>query len=153
MTAVDFSSGMLERAQKRKEYLGLDRVILMKMDVEDLEFPDDSFDTVISTFVFFTVPDPLKALTEVYRVLKPGGKAVFLEHMKSLNPLVNVFLGLMNLYSRPALGTSMLRRTQENITISGFNITLVNHLLLDVVRLDCRGKGHLSETLESSLHF
>ncbi len=135
VTAVDFSSGMLERAHEQKEYLGLDRVTLMKMDVEDLKFPDASFDTVISTFVFCTVPDPLKGLTEVYRVLRPGGKAVFLEHMKSRNPLVNLFLGLMNLYSRPALGTSMLRRTQENITTSGFNIILVNHLLLDVVRL------------------
>ena len=135
VTAVDFSSGMLERAHEQKEYLGLDRVTLMKMDVEDLKFPDASFDTVISTFVFCTVPDPLKGLTEVYRVLRPGGKAVFLEHMKSRNPLVNLFLGLMNLYSRPAKGTSMLRRTQENITTSGFNIILVNHLLLDVVRL------------------
>lgn len=135
VTAVDFSSGMLERAHEQKEYLGLDRVTLMKMDVEDLKFPDASFDTVISTFVFCTVPDPPKGLTEVYRVLRPGGKAVFLEHMKSRNPLVNLFLGLMNLYSRPALGTSMLRRTQENITTSGFNIILVNHLLLDVVRL------------------
>ena len=135
VTAVDFSSGMLERAHEQKEYLGLDRVTLMKMDVEDLKFPDASFDTVISTFVFCTVPDPLKGLTEVYRVLRPGGKAVFLEHMKSRNPLVNLFLGLMNLYSRPAIGTSMLRRTQENITTSGFNIILVNHLLLDVVRL------------------
>ncbi|MBA7708849.1 Demethylmenaquinone methyltransferase [subsurface metagenome] len=135
VTAVDFSSGMLERAHEQKEYLGLDRVTLMKMDVEDLKFPDASFDTVISTFVFCTVPDPLKGLTEVYRVLRPGGKAVFLEHMKSRNPLVNLFLGLMNLYSRPVLGTSMLRRTQENITTSGFNIILVNHLLLDVVRL------------------
>jgi len=135
VTAVDFSSGMLERAHEQKEYLGLDRVTLMKMDVEDLKFPDASFDTVISTFVFCTVPDPLKGLTEVYRVLRPGGKAVFLEHMKSRNPLVNLFLGLMNLYSRPGLGTSMLRRTQENIATSGFNIILVNHLLLDVVRL------------------
>jgi ubiquinone/menaquinone biosynthesis C-methylase UbiE len=90
---------------------------------------------VISTFVFCTVPNPLKGLEEVYRVLKPGGKAVFLEHMRSRSPFVNLFLGLMNLYSRPVLGTSMLRRTQENIILSGFNIVLVEHLLLDVVRL------------------
>jgi len=135
VTAVDFSSGMLDQAKKQKEDLGLDRISLMKMDVEDLRFPDDSFDTIISTFVFCTVPDPLKGLAEVYRVLKPGGRAVFLEHMKSRNPPVNLFLGLMNLYSKPVMGTSMLRRTQENIIRSGFNIVLVNYLLLDVVRL------------------
>ena len=60
---------------------------------------------------------------------------MFLEHMRSRNPVVNFFLGLMNLYSKSVLGTSMLRKTQENISLSGLNIVLVDNLLLDVVRL------------------
>jgi ubiquinone/menaquinone biosynthesis C-methylase UbiE len=125
VTAIDFSPGMLKEAEKRKTTLGLDQIALMKMDVEDLRLSGNSFDTTVSTFVFCMVPDPLRGLAEVYRILKPGGRAVFLEHMKSRNPAVNLFLGLMNLYSRSVMGTSMLRKTQENIARAGFKIVLV----------------------------
>lgn len=47
---------------------------------EALPFPDDSFDTVVSTLVMCTVADPARALREVRRVLRPGGQYLFLEH-------------------------------------------------------------------------
>ncbi|MFT7823654.1 MAG: class I SAM-dependent methyltransferase [Sulfurimonas sp.] len=56
LTAIDFSTGMLEIAKKRKVQMGWDDLKLMKMDVEHLVFEDNSFDTVVSTFVFCTVP-------------------------------------------------------------------------------------------------
>ncbi len=135
VTAVDFSPGMLEKAAEKKERLGLANVKLLEMDVQELAFADDTFATVISTFVFCTVPDPLQGLREVYRVLQPAGRAVFLEHMKSESPLVNLFLRLMDVYSVRALGTSMLRETQSNIAAAGFQIERAEHLFLDVVRL------------------
>lgn len=135
LTAIDFSPGMLRRAGEKKEQLGMQGVELKEMDIERLSFADNTFDSVISTFVFCTVPDPVKGLAEVYRVLKPGGRAVFLEHMRSKNPLVNPFLYLMNIFSRIVLGTSMVRETQKNIEDSGLIILHVRHLLLDIVRL------------------
>jgi ubiquinone/menaquinone biosynthesis C-methylase UbiE len=50
---------------------------------ETLPFEDDSFDTVVSTLVLCTVDDPARALGEVRRVLKPGGRLLFVEHVRS----------------------------------------------------------------------
>ncbi|MEX1141289.1 MAG: class I SAM-dependent methyltransferase [Thermoleophilaceae bacterium] len=48
-----------------------------------LPFPDDSFDTVVVTLVLCTVPDPAATLAEVARVLEPGGRMLFLEHVRA----------------------------------------------------------------------
>ena len=135
LTAIDFSKGMLMFAQKMKVQLQWDRLELCQMDVENLSFEDESFDCVVSTFVFCTVPHPQKGLAEVYRVLKPQGKAIFLEHMKSRHKMINALLRMMNLFSARLLGTSMLRETQKSIEEAGFNIQSVEYKLFDVIRL------------------
>ena len=135
VTAIDFSPGMMQKAAQKKERFGADNIRLLEMDVERLAFPDNTFDTSISTFIFCTVPNPVCGLAELRRVLKPGGKAIFLEHMKSSNPLINLCLYVMNLCSQRFLGTSMIRETQKNIAASGLQILQVHHLILDVVRL------------------
>lgn len=53
---------------------------------ERLPFDDDSFDTAVFTLVLCTVPDPKAALAEAARVLRPGGKLLFVEHVRSHNP-------------------------------------------------------------------
>ena len=53
---------------------------------ERLPFDDSSFDTAVSTLVFCTVPDPAAALKEVARVLKPGGRLLFIEHVRAEDP-------------------------------------------------------------------
>ncbi|AHF80772.1 class I SAM-dependent methyltransferase [Thermococcus paralvinellae] len=132
---IDFSKGMLEKADRRRKELGLENVKLMLMDAQNLEFEDNTFDTVVSTFVFCTVPDPIKGLKEVYRVLKPGGKAIFLEHMKSESKLLNIPLYLMDPITKALVGTSMVRETQKNIEKAGFKIEKVENLFFDIVRL------------------
>ena len=132
---IDFSRGMLEKAEKRRKELGLENVKLLLMDAQELEFEDNTFDTVVSTFVFCTVPDPIKGLREAYRVLKPGGRAVFLEHMKSESRLLNIPLYLMDPVMRALTGTSMIRETQKNIEKAGFKIEKVENLFFDIVRL------------------
>lgn len=59
---------------------------LVPAAAEELPFPDGSFDTVVSTLVFCSVEDPAAALAEVRRVLKPGGRFRFLEHVRSAHP-------------------------------------------------------------------
>lgn len=61
---------------------------VVEAPAEALPFPDDQFDTVVCTLVLCTVPDPVAALAEVSRVLRPGGRLLFLEHVRSEDPKV-----------------------------------------------------------------
>ncbi len=135
LKAIDFSSGMLKVAHRKQKNVQVKHLRLYKMDVQQLSFDSNSFDTIVSTFVFCTVPDPIAGLKEVYRVLKPSGTAIFLEHMRSHYGLVNIPLYVMNVFSTRLLGTSMVRETQKNIELVGFTVESVEKKTLDIVRL------------------
>jgi ubiquinone/menaquinone biosynthesis C-methylase UbiE len=82
LTGIEFSPEMLEIAHRRVEELGRD-VDLRLGDAQALEFDDESFDTVIITLALCTIPDDRKATSEAQRVLRPGGRLVLLEHVRS----------------------------------------------------------------------
>jgi len=69
---VDFSSGMIGKAEENASELGYS-VDFLVGDAEELDYPDDSFDAIISNMSFQMFPDKLRALKEAFRVLKPGG--------------------------------------------------------------------------------
>jgi ubiquinone/menaquinone biosynthesis C-methylase UbiE len=74
---VDHSPGMIEQARIKARQSGLhDIVIFNQSDAEQLEFSDQSFDVVLSLYALFHFPNPLRALGEMHRVLRPGGHAV-----------------------------------------------------------------------------
>lgn len=85
ITAVDLSPKMLEiaRANVIEHRLNVNFAV---MDAEKLEFPDGSFDTVVSTLSTCTFPNPLKALDEIKRVCRPNGLILLLEHGHSSLP-------------------------------------------------------------------
>jgi ubiquinone/menaquinone biosynthesis C-methylase UbiE len=85
VTAIDLSPEMLNVARKRADRLDLDTTFYV-MDAEALNFPDGSFDTVVSTLSTCTFPDPVKALQEMARVCHPDGKVLLLEHGRSSHP-------------------------------------------------------------------
>lgn len=136
VTGIDFSSGMLELAKEKIEKNYMKNIKLIEMDIEDMKFSDNSFDSVFSTCVFCTVPNPEKGLQEIYRVLKPGGKAVFLEHMRSSSKIKNFFMGLMEKIMNPLMGTFLLRETENSIRkINFLKVESKNVMLGDVVRI------------------
>lgn len=136
VTGIDFSVGMLDIAREKAKNLNLENIKLIEMDIENMEFPDNSFDSVFSSCVFCTVPNPQKGIAEVYRVLKPGGKAVFLEHMKSESSMMNIILSFLNIFSTWLLGTSLTRETEKTIILSGFSkVTSRNVMMGDVVKI------------------
>jgi SAM-dependent methyltransferase len=82
ITGVDFSSVMLEMARTRADELGLD-INLVEGDAEALDFPDASFDVVISALSTCSFQNPIAALQEMRRVCKPGGRTLLIEHGRS----------------------------------------------------------------------
>jgi phosphatidylethanolamine/phosphatidyl-N-methylethanolamine N-methyltransferase len=126
VTGIDISEGMLRKADERVRTYGMTNTKLMVMDASKLEFPENSFDRVIATYVISAVPDPVKTLLEMRRVCKPSGHLVILNHFKSDNPVIGMFerllapvctkigfdteLKLMPLLERVALAPEQLHR-------------------------------------------
>jgi len=88
VTGIDISAEMLQKARLRSKELGLGGVTLALMDASNLEYPDNTFDHVLATYVISAVPDPVKTLLEMRRVCKPDGHLVILNHFRSENPLL-----------------------------------------------------------------
>jgi ubiquinone/menaquinone biosynthesis C-methylase UbiE len=82
LTGIEFSPAMLDIARRRATELGRD-VDLRLGDAEQLEFADESFDTVVCTYGLCTIPDDGEAVREARRVLRPGGALVLAEHVRS----------------------------------------------------------------------
>lgn len=82
LTAIEFSPEMLAIARDRAADTDA-KVDLRLGDAQRLEFGEESFDTVIITFALCTIPDDRKAAAEVLRVLRPGGRFVLMEHVRS----------------------------------------------------------------------
>ena len=85
VTGIDLSSKMLEKAQTRIDEKGLHHCDLAEMDATQLKFADDSFDVVYAPYVISVVPEPVKVAREMYRVCRPGGRVIILNHFKSAN--------------------------------------------------------------------
>jgi len=83
---IDLISEMLERARENLEKTSLNNVTFQEASAEDLPFPDRSFDVVISNGVFNLIPDKVKALKEVFRVLKPFGRLMIADQVLTLKP-------------------------------------------------------------------
>jgi ubiquinone/menaquinone biosynthesis C-methylase UbiE len=87
LVGIDISPEMLSKARRTLDGLELEGT-LHRMDAQDLAFPDDTFDTVVSALSTCTFPDPIAALGEMERVCKPDGRILLVEHGRSdLRPL------------------------------------------------------------------
>lgn len=134
ITGIDLSDRLLEKAVARAEKLNL-KVKLMQMDVEKLEFPDNSFDAVVATCVFCSVPDPVQGLREVKRVLKKEGRAFFLEHMRRDTPIAGAIMDLLNPLVVRMMGANINRKTLTNVILAGLEIESVESFFFDIVKL------------------
>tara|TARA_E500000331_G_scaffold108848_1_gene105766 strand:+ start:333 stop:956 length:624 start_codon:yes stop_codon:yes gene_type:complete len=98
---------------------------------EDIDLPDSSVDTILITYTLCTIPNLNKSMSEMKRVLKPGGKFIFCEHgiapdiniikwQRRINPIWGIFFG----------GCNINRNIPKIISESGFNISNLNQMYL-----------------------
>ncbi len=96
VVGVDISQPMLKQAEKKVKRHKLRNVILREMDASNLEFEDGSFDSVTAFFVITVVPDPVKIIGEMRRVLKKKGKIIIVNHFLSKNPFLAKIEGFVS---------------------------------------------------------
>ena len=134
ITAIDFSQEMLKQATHKKDKKNI-AVELDLMDVQSLCFADNSFDTVIGSFVFCSVPLPLKGLKELYRVCKPGGQVLLLEHVLSSKPVTAKVMNFINPAIVALVGANINRKTVKNVKACGFASVRVDERSGDIIKL------------------
>lgn len=127
VTGIDISKGMLEKAVKKSKKLRLDCRLLL-MDAEHIKFGNNSFDTVLCTFILCSVPDPAKALKEMRRVCKPNGRIIMVEHVLSKNRIIALWQKLHNPITKWLVGVNINRDTIANIRKAGLDIVSEENL-------------------------
>lgn len=135
LIGVDFSSDMLKYARQKASQLNAPyKMELIEGDIQELPFPDNSFDTVVSTCVFCSVPDPVVGLGELRRVCKPDGQILMLEHMRSENKAAGLVMDLLNPVTVRMWGANINRETMANIKSAGLSVVGEERLMGSIMR-------------------
>jgi ubiquinone/menaquinone biosynthesis C-methylase UbiE len=103
-------------------------VRIVQAPAEAIPLPDNSFDFAVATLVLCTVRDPQQVLSELRRVLKPGGRLLFIEHVRAEDPNTAKWQDRVQpLWLRIGHGCHCNRATLELIQASGFVVESVEH--------------------------
>jgi ubiquinone/menaquinone biosynthesis C-methylase UbiE/predicted ester cyclase len=139
VTGVELSPEMAALARRRAEDLG--RQIDMRVgDAEGLDFPNESFDTVVCTYGLCTIPDDAAAVREARRVLRPGGRILLAEHVRSPNPLVRTIQRILDPLAHRFGGDHLLREPLDHLSAEGFVVEEVNRSKAGWVELSAARK-------------
>jgi ubiquinone/menaquinone biosynthesis C-methylase UbiE len=121
LTGIELSPEMAELGRKRAQELGR-QIDLRVGDAEQLDFADESFDTVVCTYGLCTIPDDAAAVREARRVLRPGGKLLLAEHVRSPNPVVRTIQRLIDPLAHRFGGDHLLREPLGRLDAEGFRV-------------------------------
>ena len=125
LTGIDLSPSMLKRAKRLLKKKQKDLVTLQEIDAQQMDFPDNTFDEVVATFVFCSVPDPVRGLQEALRVTKPGGRLHLLEHMKPQQSFLAKVMEKLDTPIHYLIGVHIARHTVANVEEAGWKIDRV----------------------------
>lgn len=132
VTGIELAPQMLAIARRRAVDLGLE-FDLREGDAQALEFGDASFDTVLITLALCTIPDDRAAAAEAYRVLRPGGRLVLLEHVRSPVAPVRWVERALHPLSLRFEGDNLTREPLDYLGDVGFAIESVERLKWGIV--------------------
>lgn len=127
LTATDPSPGMLAETRRKLADQDRDRVLdrpvrLLPADVGDLPFEDDAFDSVVATYVLCCVPDLPLALTEIARVLRPGGQLLLADHVPSTAWPLRLGQRLLEVVTVPLQEEHFTRRPRTLLAAAGLEV-------------------------------
>jgi ubiquinone/menaquinone biosynthesis C-methylase UbiE len=136
VTGIDLSPAMLRRAERRREALGA-KVALSRMDVTRLDFPDNSFDAAVSTFLFCVLPPDRQtsALRELGRVVRPGGEIRLLEYVRPQGAFRGAIARLWEPWMAWAFGGGFDRRTEEHVPAAGLQLAESRFVVGDLIKM------------------
>ncbi len=132
LTGIDLSPAMLEIARQRARELGRD-VDLRVGDAQELDFPDERFDTLVCTLSLCTIPDDRRAVVEAKRVLRSGGRLLLLEHARSPILPVRVVQRLLDPLFVWLEADHQLREPLDHLNEEGFEIDWLERSRLGIV--------------------
>jgi ubiquinone/menaquinone biosynthesis C-methylase UbiE len=121
LTGIDFSPKMLQLAQQQAERLGR-QVDLRLGDAQALDLPDACFDTVVCTLSLCAIPDGRRAIAEMRRVLRPGGRLLLLDHVAAEPRLGRAIQWLLERITVPLGGEHLRRRPLLQVQAEGFDV-------------------------------
>ena len=123
LRGVDPSAELQQMARKRVVEHGANVEFLRQSAEEVLPLRDESIDTVVMTWTLCSIPDPLKALHQIRRVLKPTGKLIFIEHGRSPDLGVAAWQDRLNpVWKRIGGGCNLNRKIDELLSAAGLHI-------------------------------
>jgi ubiquinone/menaquinone biosynthesis C-methylase UbiE len=131
LTGLDLSPEMLDRARRRADDLGR-AVDLREGDAQELPFPDASFDTVVCTYALCSVPDEVRTISEMERVLRPGGVLALVDHIRSSVPPILWIQRLLELGPR-RIERELTRRPLLDVRAAGFEVVTSERFRLGMV--------------------
>jgi ubiquinone/menaquinone biosynthesis C-methylase UbiE len=131
-TGVELSPEMLAIARQRAAQLGRD-VDMRIGDAQQLEFEDQSFDSLIITFALCTIPDDRVAASEAIRVLRPGGRLALLEHVRSPSTPVRAVQRMLDPLTVRFGADHLVREPLDYLADVGFEIDSVERLKAGIV--------------------
>ncbi len=127
LTATDISGRMLRKAEKNA---GRKNIRFVHVQSERLPFPNNSFDVIVGTFVLCSVSSQQKMVQEMKRVLKPKGKILLLEHVRSAVIPIRIIQNILNPLTVFCSGVHVNRDTVKAIKQAGMAIQKETNLLL-----------------------
>ena len=126
LTLTEPQAPMLRRLRRKAGELAPAATVL-RAPAEDLPFDDDTFDVAVSTLVLCGVDDQPRALRELLRVLRPGGRLLFIEHVRADDPAYAGMQDRVNWLTRLVMHCDCNRPTLATIQDVGFAIARVEH--------------------------
>jgi ubiquinone/menaquinone biosynthesis C-methylase UbiE len=132
LTGIEFSPAMLELARRHADQLGR-KVDLRLGDAQALDLPDASFDTVVCTLSLCAIPNHRRAIAEMRRVLRPGGRLLLLDHVAGAPRWVRAIQWLLERVTGPLGGEHLRRRPLLQLQAQGFQIERRERYKLGIV--------------------